>query len=236
MSGTWDPCCSLDYCCVLPAFKFYPICRGALLPAPHGVAACTAQTNKLSASLSRSSPMGKVDLPCPSAPHHPRPSAHQVTGKTEQQEAPCAPLCTSFIPGICKAREPAHGAAGLEHLPASAWEVLSSKCWVAEHREPPWLSQPRLLGAVEAVPPRAGGIALIFEGPGVRWPAGWGQVWDPLPRNPVLHSRGLGVDLWEVEDLRLLTRALLANASPSMQWGKQRFPPAHSCSTPLGEG
>lgn len=58
--------------------------------------------------------------------------------------------------------------------------------------------------------PGVGGIALIFEGAGVRWPSGWGRVWDPLPRSLRLHSRGLGVDLWEVEDLRLPRRAQLA--------------------------
>lgn len=105
---------------------------------------------------------------------------------------PHTPSCAPQLsPGVCKSQEPTRGTAGLEHLPAPAWLALRSKCGAAEHREP-WLSQYQLSGAVAAEPPKVGGIALIFEGQGVRWPAGWGQVWDPLPRSLMLHSRGLG--------------------------------------------
>lgn len=38
-------------------------------------------------------------------------------------QTPNAHLCTSFILGICRTQEPTHGAAGLEHLPVSAWRL-----------------------------------------------------------------------------------------------------------------
>lgn len=88
-------------------------------------------------------------------------------------------------------------------------EALRSKCWPAEHREP-WVSRSQLSRGCGSCAPGVGGIALIFEGTGVRWPSGWGRAWDPLPRSLRLQSRGLGVDLWEVENLRSPRGAQLA--------------------------
>lgn len=146
VSGTWDPCCGLGYCVAAPAFQFYPYLQRW---PPACIPWCSSLhcPGKLLASLSPS--LLKPRWTCPSSPvpHHPTPSAHQVRGK-RQQHKPHIPSCAPHLSW----ESPAHGATGMEHLSASAWEALRSKCRTAEHREP-WLSQSLLSGAVEAVPP-----------------------------------------------------------------------------------
>lgn len=76
------------------------------------------------ASLGHSSLMAKVAvLPFSLIP----PNTLSSPGHREKiARTPNAPLCTSFILGICRTQGPTRGAAGLEHLPASAWEASAA--------------------------------------------------------------------------------------------------------------
>lgn len=69
--------------------------------------------------------------------------------------------------------------------------------------------------------PGVGGITLIFEGPGVRWPAGGGQVWDLLPGGALGSIvEGWGGP-WGGGGPKITQRNPTCSASLSTQWGPE---------------
>lgn len=206
--------------------KFSHISRDSLWPAPHGAAACTAQANPW---LLWSIPHSWPREICPDLRPIP-PNTLSSPGHRENIAArtPNTALCTSFILGICRTQEPTRGAAGLEHLPTSAGGGSQRQALGSRAQGSVLVPVPAVRGCGRCAPGVGGGITLIFEGPGIRWPSGWGRVLDPLPWSLRLHCRGLGADLREVEEPEEANSQCLSHKT---QWGTRGCPRAHSCNT-----